>query len=268
MSITEERINNASIEVLKAKEDFTKNTVKGWDYFQIPYSNINLISKKNSGKTTLIYNIIKNNIDKRTKVIIFSGSVNKDAVYKEIIKYLKKKDIAVETHGSFIENGVNILQCLLDVLKMSEKKIEHKKDGEDDEKIIFDDSSSRPKRVKKKKIVPEILLIFDDLGSQLRHQSISTLVKINRHPKIMNIFSFHAGTDVLPATQQQADYVIMFGGYPQEKLEKLYDQLVISKNYNEFEKLYKYATQDKYNFLYIDVRNNKYRKNFNVELKI
>lgn len=267
MSITEERINNANVDILKTQVEFTKNTVKGWDYFQNPYGNINLISKKNSGKSTLIYNIIKNTIDKRTRVIIFSGSATKDPVYKEIVKYLKKKEIAVSTHSSFIENRVNILQALLDVLKQSEKKPEDKTDR-DETKIIFEDESSRPKRVKKKKLVPEILLIFDDLGSQLRHQSISTLVKINRHPKICNIFSFHAGTDVLPATQQQADYVIMFGGYPDEKLEKLYDQLVISENYNEFVRLYNHATEKKYDFLYIDVRNNKYRKNFNIELKI
>ena len=60
----------------------------------------------------------------------------------------------------------------------------------------------------------------------------------------------------------------MFGGYPEEKLEKLYDKLAISENFDVFQKLYKHATSEKYNFLYIDVRNNKYRKNFNIELKI
>ena len=270
MSVSESKINNIEIEVLNPAEEFTPNSVKGYDYFHFPYNNTCICAKKNSGKSMLIYNIIKNTIDKRTKVIIMSGSVHADNVYKEIIKYLKKKEIDVKTYTNFIENRVNIVTTLLNAINKEDDDDDAMNDGKPraGQKIVTGDIT-RPKRKKKpKKIVPDYLLIFDDLGSQLRAQTISTLTKVHRHNKIRCIFSFHTGTDVLPATTQQCDYFILFGGYPEERLEQLYKQLVLSVNFDEFLKLYNHATTKKFDFLYIDVRRNQYRRNFNHELSI
>ena len=266
MEISESKINNVGVEVLKNKEEFTKANVKGWDYLPMPYSNVCICSKKNSGKTTIIYNLVKNCIDNRTRVMIFSGSVSKDNAYKNIIKYCKEKGISVESYSHFKEDGVNIVEQLLNVVCKPEKK---GKDTEEEEnRILFDEDGQRPKRQKKKKLVPEILLIFDDLGTLLRDQTISRCCKLNRHPKIMNLISFHHDSDVLPATTTQSDFVFLFGGYPEEKLEKLYNKLVLNVSYDDFLKLYLHATKKKYDFLMIDVRNNKYRRNFNFELSL
>ena len=267
MNITESKMNDVKIDVLKAPEEFTEKTVKGWKWVKNPYSNIFTIAKKHSGKSTIVRNIVKNVIDKRTKVMIFSGSVSKDPVYLDMIKWMKDKEIKVETYPSFIvKNGgqkVNMIEQLMNVLSNSKSKADEIVENEE-KKLDFEDK--RPKRKKKEKIVPELLLIFDDLGATLRDQSIATLTKLNRQFKIMNIFSFHAGTDVLPATQQQSDVTLLFGGYPEEKLEKLYESLVPTVDFETWKCLYNHATQKRFDFLYLDVRANEYRKNFDTKL--
>lgn len=267
MEITESKINNINIEVLKPKEEFTPNTVLGYDFFPDPYGNVYICATKGRGKTMVIYNILKNTIDKRTKVVIFSSSVNKDNTYKEIVKHCEKKDIECITYNHFKENGINLVSEMIRELKKA--RVDDKQKGvkvETEQKLLTDENDPRPKRKKKKKIVPEYLLIFDDLGNALRDKDIETLTKINRHFKIRNLMSFHVKNDVLPGTTKQADYVLLFGGYPEKKLEELHQQLVISVDFDTLLKLYKHATAEKYNFLYIDTKKNKYRKNFNTEL--
>jgi hypothetical protein len=265
MNIHESKINNIGIELVKAKEEFTPDNVLGYKYFSNPYGNTFLISKKNSGKSTVIYNIVKNTVDKRTKVMIFSGSIGKDHVYDEIIKYCKKKDIPITTFPSFIDaNGNNLVQRIMEASQAMINKDEREQKQDDLTEILVD--KERPKRKRKKKIVPEMLLIFDDLGATLRNRVIATLGKLGRHFKIRNVMSFHVAQDAYPDLLEQGDFVILFGGYPEEKLEKLFERLVLSVTWEQFYQLYKFATKEKYNFLYCDVRNNKYRRNFNFEL--
>ena len=45
--------------------------ILGYDYFSTLYSNIYICSKRKSGKTTLIYNILKNCTNKRSNVVFF-----------------------------------------------------------------------------------------------------------------------------------------------------------------------------------------------------
>ena len=55
------------------------------------YPNIFLLAKKNSGKTSTIFTIIKQYLEKKKnrKVIIFSSTVNKDNNWIYITKWLK-----------------------------------------------------------------------------------------------------------------------------------------------------------------------------------
>jgi hypothetical protein len=262
MDITESKINNIEIEVLKPKEDFTKKTVIGYDYFPDPYGNIYICATKGKGKTMVIYNIVKNTIDKRTKIIIFSSSVGKDNTYAEIIKYCKKKEIECIAYNDIRENGIHLVGEFLNKLKKDSKN--DKKEVVIEEKsLLTDESDPRPKRIKKKKIVPDYLLIFDDLGNTLRCKILETVVKVNRHFKIRNILSFHVKSDVMPGTTKQGDYILLFGGYPEKKLEELHQQLVLSVPFCTFLKLYQHCTREKYNFMYCDTKTNTYRRNFN-----
>jgi len=58
------------------------------------------------------------------------------------------------------------------------------------------------------------------------------------------------------------DYCLIFGGEPDKKLQELYEKLDLSIDFELFKKLYHNATQQKFNFLYVDVRNEAYRRNF------
>jgi hypothetical protein len=48
--------------------------ILGYDYFPTLYSNIYICSKRRSGKTTLIYNILKHCVSKRTNVVFFCST--------------------------------------------------------------------------------------------------------------------------------------------------------------------------------------------------
>ena len=52
-----------------------------------------------------------------------------------------------------------------------------------------------------------------------------------------------------------------------DKLEHIHKMLDLSVDLEKFFDIYDYATQDPYNFLYIDMRNQKFRKNFSKELE-
>ena len=52
--------------------------ILGYDYFPTLYSNIYICSRRRSGKTTLIYNILKHCVNKRTNVVSFCSTINRD----------------------------------------------------------------------------------------------------------------------------------------------------------------------------------------------
>ena len=53
-----------------------------------------------------------------------------------------------------------------------------------------------------------------------------------------------------------------------DKLIKLHKELDLAIDFTTFTKIYHHATVEKYHFLYVDVRNEKYRKDFNKEFNI
>jgi hypothetical protein len=90
--------------------------VKGYDMFEEPYGNIFLSAKKKSGKTTLIYNILKHCAGKdvngdKTKIMAFVSTLNKDPSWK-VIKKKFGKNFSGYT-SLFDDNGVNILDNLI-----------------------------------------------------------------------------------------------------------------------------------------------------------
>jgi hypothetical protein len=74
--------------------------------------------------------------------------------------------------------------------------------------------------------------------------------------------------DVPPECIKQCDYVLVFKGQPEEKLKKIYTDTDLSVPFDVFQQIYKNATEDKYSFLYIDVRKELFRRNFNYQYDI
>ena len=60
----------------------------------------------------------------------------------------------------------------------------------------------------------------------------------------------------------------MFPALPLEKVESIQKELDLNIPKKKFYEMYEKATSEKYNFLFVDVRNGKYRKNFNTQITL
>tara|TARA_R110002012_G_scaffold121494_1_gene270974 strand:- start:2618 stop:3469 length:852 start_codon:yes stop_codon:yes gene_type:complete len=278
----EVKINNIKIKPLV---EHTKDAKKvlGGKLFLDPLSNTAIIAKKKSGKTTLLYNILKKvcrgGKNHPTNVIFFCSTIHKDETYKHILEMLEKKGCNIDVNTHYIDEGDNLVKILLDELKGEDE------DHDDDPtpaprqnsqvgfgKPELDPFKKEEVVIKEKKIAPpkkvgaEYVLIFDDLGSEMRNKSITHLSKVLRHYKIRTFYLQQYLTDLEPAARKQLDYALLFRSFNEKKLKNIYESLDIGIEFEDFKKMYDYATKDPYNFLYIDVRNDEFRKNFNRKL--
>ena len=83
---------------------------KGCDLFSEQYPNIFLLAKKKSGKTSTIFNILKNSVTKNTQVIIFSSTLNKDLNMLYIINWLEEKKIPTAAFMNIWDGKTNLLR--------------------------------------------------------------------------------------------------------------------------------------------------------------
>lgn len=295
-----EFINNVKIKpVITNQDGWNSKTVRGYDYYTNPYSNVCLLARKNSGKSTVIYRALEQCVAKGTNVFIFSPTVHMDATYKKMIAMLKKKKCNVIAKEHFIENGVDLIQEILAV-------INNKEDEEMDEKtelptpplLNFGDprfqevnrcsngectlvprSIKKEKKVKKKSqrgklITPESIFVFDDLSSVLRHKSISQLMTKNRHYKLKTFLACHSVNNLDKMALSCIDVFHVFANVSNEKIEELREKVNITfkndskKKDSKLQQIYDMATAGRYNFLYIDRINDCYRRNFNERILI
>ena len=245
--------------------------ILGYEYFPTLYSNIYICSKRRSGKTTLIYNILKHCVSKRTNVVFFCSTIHRDSTYKLILEMLEKKKVNVVSYDHFIEGKENVLNTILEELNKSLEEEEEEKERIKQDKLepkpkmeLFPKEEPKERKERKpKKLAPEYVFIFDDLGNDLRHPSITQLAKVSRHYKCKLIFSSQYIHDLSNSCIKNLDYTLIFKSFNREKLLTLYEALDLSIEFETFEKLYQDATAEPFNFLYVDSRENLYRKNFN-----
>jgi hypothetical protein len=277
-------INDIKISKVKLNENDKSNEIKGYDYFTEPYSNIFLLAKKKSGKTTLIYNILKNcGLKNYTKVIIICSTVNKDDTYEKIKELCDKNFINNEYYDDIIDDdGENVIETFIrkqksnSKIKQEEKTTDNLTGGSlkyikftqlEKPKEIIDqrnyDEIEEQKTDPKNIIAPEYIIVIDDLGAETRNKQITQLLKTNRHYKSKVILSSQNLEDLQPAAIRNLDYILLFGGIPTEKIEKIREQILLDIDENKLVEIYKLITNKKYNFLYIDIRNEILRENFN-----
>lgn len=284
------------LEVPKTDNEYPPERIKGYAMFPEIYSNIYISAKKKSGKTTVIYNILKKCVGKETKVLIFCPTVTKDAMYKEIIKMLNIKQVEHSEFDHFIDDDGNDL--IADFIREAKERNDNEEEPEipttsrkyvskEEARLLFGDElpkakieqkiredikqqeEEKKKREAKKrkkgkgKIAPEFILVFDDLGQDLRKKSISQLLIKNRHYKCKVIISSQWITYLSPVGIRQLDYCLLFSGFPDEKITDLHQKLDIGLDVNKFIQIYKQATEKKYHFLYIDINEKIFKKDFN-----
>lgn len=272
-----EIINKVKIKPLVNNITEEITDVRGKALFKNNLSNIFICARKRSGKSSLIGNILKKMADKRTTVIIFSSTANIDPCWINIKDMLEKKNIPVISYTHFIddETGNNLLNDFLKDLETEEKEEEPEEKKPNimtgDGTYLKFEPEKEKEKVRKpyvpKKSVPKYIMCFDDLSSDLRHISVIKNLKSNRHRGIMNILSSQYFLDLNTGAMSNLDYMIVFKGQDEDKLEKIHKRLDLGIDFDTFKRYYEYAVKDPYCFLYIDIRNDEYRKNFNELLK-
>jgi hypothetical protein len=271
-------INNIKVKPIINNITEEISDVKGKALFKNNLCNIFVCARKRSGKSSLIGNILKKMADKRTTIIIFSSTVNIDPCWKNIKEELEKKGINVLSYTHFIDDDGNNL--LNDFLKeLQEEEIEEEQKGSGCSNPITNDGiclkfepEKEPEKIKKpyvpKKSVPKYIIVGDDLSGDLRHNSWIKNLKSNRHRNIMNILSSQYFLDLNTGAMSNLDYMILFKGQDEDKLEKIHKRLDLGISLEDFKKMYNYCVEEPFSFMYIDIRNDEYRKNFNEKIII
>lgn len=252
--------------------------------FKNPYNNTILIGATCSGKTTNAYRIIEQVVKKGMNVVIFSGSLYSDDMYKEILALLKRKQANVIAFDHFMDfkNGVCRLEEIIKEIEESNLEKEQIEEEKQEPQLI--NFGDKPKPVKKKpkkkrekttNLSPETLIIIDDLSSDMHKQDIMyKCLNRNRHNKIMALILSHSFVDLTPKTYLQASYMLLYPQLPYDKVIELQDKIGLSSNLstkkdNLLLRKYKEATQEgksKYDFLYIDKKDNSFKRNYNEPL--
>jgi poly-D-alanine transfer protein DltD len=68
--------------------------------------------------------------------------------------------------------------------------------------------------------------------------------------------------------RRQIDVWLLFGGLKKNKLEQVVRDCDTRLDYNDFEQVYRFCTDGKYSFMYLDCATDSYRKNFNEQILI
>ena len=123
--------------------------------------------------------------------------------------------------------------------------------GKPPKEVIENQEEKSVKKRKSRKLSHEIIFIFDEQGSLLRNQKVTDLLKKNRHYKTKVIISSQYIHDLQPGALKQLDYMIVFGGQPEDKLKLIHKHLDLSFSFDMFHNIYKQATSKCFSFLYI-----------------
>jgi hypothetical protein len=242
--------------------------VKGKELFGTINSTALLCAKRNSGKTTLLYHIIKSIANKETTIIFFVSTIFSDDSYDVILDYCDKKKIPYEIFTEIKEGRQDHLAEVIQKMKEAKelmKKEEEESSSSEEEILAFEDKNYRKVKPKKKKVqTPKFICILDDIGStELKSQSVINLFKHGRHYLCFTFVSTQYCLDVLPVQHQNCNFYLLFGGINEEKLKKTYDSMPLTISYPMLSELYHDATAEHHNFLYINVTTGEIRRNFN-----
>lgn len=137
-----------------------------------------------------------------------------------------------------------------------------------DELKLFNAKLNEERKIRAPFQSPDYILIFDDLAHELKDPSIVSLHMKNRHFRCMTIQSFQHINCMLPSQLKNMDYFIFFKSLTDDKLQKIKNDGDLSIELPVLKTLYDHATAEPFSFLYIDNRNDRYRKKFDMEYEI
>jgi hypothetical protein len=275
--ISEKKINNVSIRPLITNTNVDIKKIKGGNLIPSSYNVTFLCAKRKSGKTSTLAEILQKTSDKKTTFWIFCPTHRVDSSWKELIKILENKGNLVNLFDSIMDGKTNNLDIIMNDLSNPEEE-----ECDDDKKLFVDkplckikfdneEEEKKKKIYKPKKVAPEHIFVFDDISHELKNPSIAALLKKSRHFKSAVYLSFQYPLDIRPECWKQAEYCLCFKSFSRDKLEHIHKHMDLTCEIEDFYNIYDYVFKDpseKWNFLYIDVRDQLYRKNFNKKLDI
>jgi len=101
----------------------------------------------------------------------------------------------------------------------------------------------------------------------LKNPAVATLLKKNRHLKANCIISSQYLHDLKPESIKQLDYFIAFKSFSEDKLQLVHKGLDLSLEFDKFWTMYQHCVEKPYSFLYVNVRTEDYRCNFNKKIE-
>jgi len=264
--IKETTLNNISIKPLVNANLLEEKLVKGGSMFLDPYNVTFLSARRKSGKTSVIAEILKKTSDKKTIFWFFVPTSRVDESWKTIIKTLQDRGSTVNVFDSIMEGKTNLLDEIVTDLSVGEEVVEKSKPETHVVKLLFGIPESEKKKYeyKPKKLAPEHIFVFDDISNELN--KVTSLLKKSRHLKASVYISSQYVMDLQPQALKQLSYFLCFRSMTRDKLEHIHKMLDLSIDIEKFFDIYDYATMDNFNFLYVDMKNQSFRKNFSKEL--
>jgi len=261
-------VNKCRVNRIPQEGEGDKRPTKGFELCPHLYANIYLVAMKNSGKTTLIYNIINRCAGRNTKVIAFVSTFHNDVNWRMIEKKLEEKGIPLQAFTSLLnEEKVDQLATLMKIWQAPEE--EGGGPAEAPKMVSFAIPEDAPKRERKLPYQsPEYIIVLDDLADDLKKKSVETLLKKNRHFKCKVIISSQWLNDIPPSALGQMSIVIMLRGFSEPKLAEFHSKARLSIPIEKFVEMYKDATSVPYGFLYIDLEHHKFRSKFDAQYEL
>lgn len=270
MSFETKQINKVKVKPLNIPT-IDPGDIKGGELFPELYYTVYIIAPPKTGKTTVIYNILKMSIDKRTTFYGFVGTNSKDDIYNAMREMFDNKGVNYHFYTN-IKDKIEKIHNVRDLIKeFKENDISDEEEEEEETELkelsIFDDEDDirvkyKRKKYKPKKAVPKRVILFDDMSIDLRDPYVCELIKEFRHYKCVVLIASQDVFDCEPTVRANIEYYLLFPNIEERKIIDIYKKASINMGQDKFLKLYRDATNKPKNFLYVR-RNNEYRKNFN-----
>jgi hypothetical protein len=122
-------VNNCKVRTIPREGDEDKRPIKGHELCSCLYGNIYLVAKKNSGKTTVIWNIIDRCAGRDTIIFAWVSTLNNDANWRKIRTMCEDRDIPFIGSTSLMNDGVDELEALIHSLQKKAADAEEKPEG-------------------------------------------------------------------------------------------------------------------------------------------
>ena len=275
-------------------------------FFPMSHPCIMYVGKKKSGKSNLIYHLMRNIVGKDTKIYIFCSTALKDATYKQMITELEKNnEVSVynslyrtETNGKR-KKQVNQLKELIDSWQEDKPRKKKKKKEKEEKKApevfqpfsnlkpemlgeghlyhkIFKqqvggekpavETDNKPKRKRRSKKIYSDKIVIFDDLSEELRDPMIASFLKKNRHYKATCMISSQHIDINPGARANIDILFAFKAISPAKVEILRRVADSDLDEKEFYNIYKEATNEPYSFLYANCRDNELYKRFDERL--